>query len=119
MAGAAGAAGVVRVIVFFHLVCLGWMMFRAESLTHLGQLLAAVLWQPPGLDAGVTKIILQKLAFYAGPAIAVQFAQYRRNDILAPYRLPWVARGIWYYALVMLILIYGVTEANDFIYFQF
>ena len=115
----AGAAGVVQVIVFFHFVCLGWMMFRAESLTHFGQLMAAMIWQPPGLEAGVTGIIMRKVAFFAGPAMAVQIVQYWRNDILALYRLPWVARGIWYYALVMLILIYGVTEANDFIYFQF
>lgn len=110
---------IVQVLFFFHLVCLGWMLFRAQSVAQVGDMLHTLFFSPCGLERTAGRQIIQKLAFYAGPVLVVQMFQYFRNDILAMYRLPWVARGIYYYALIIMILIYGVTEANDFIYFQF
>ncbi len=109
----------IRMIFFFHLVCLGWLLFRAESLDQVLNLLRIVFCDPFSTEWAVTRVVLRKLAFYAGPVIIVQMAQYYRNDVLVMYRLPWVLRGILYYAMIIVILIFGVTEANDFIYFQF
>ncbi|MBZ0165704.1 MAG: MBOAT family protein, partial [Candidatus Omnitrophica bacterium] len=108
-----------KIILFFHVVCLGWLIFRAQSLEQLGQLMQTLCFGPFALAGALTRDIVQKLAFFAGPALVVQMAQYFRGDILVMYKLPWFFRGIWYYALIMLSLIYGVTDANDFIYFQF
>lgn len=108
-----------QVIFFFHLVCIGWLIFRAQSLEQLSTFLQILVFEPCTLPTEAVLQVVRKLAFFAGPAIIVQLAQYVRNDILVLYRLPWFLRGIWYYALVMLIIIFGVTEANDFIYFQF
>ena len=107
------------IIVFFHLVCLGWLIFRAQSLEQLLSMLNILFVGPFNLPWEVTWAIMKKLAFYGGPVLVLQVFQDYRKDVMAMYRLPWFLRGIFYYALIMMILIYGVTEANDFIYFQF
>ncbi|MGO9790922.1 MAG: MBOAT family O-acyltransferase [Solirubrobacteraceae bacterium] len=106
----------LRWLIMFHLVVLGWVMFRAESLTLTWQFLsrlaspgAATLWKAPALAAILVAIVPQLL-----PAQPLQALQDRvgrlRPAVLAPF-------------LAVLILFIAATVPSDgvppFIYFRF
>ncbi|MGO9753381.1 MAG: MBOAT family O-acyltransferase [Solirubrobacteraceae bacterium] len=106
----------LRWLIMFHHDVLGWVMFRAESLTLTWQFLsrlaspgAATLWKAPALAAILVAIVPQLL-----PAQPLQALQDRvgrlRPAVLAPF-------------LAVLILFIAATVPSDgvppFIYFRF
>lgn len=110
------------VIVFFHLVCLGWLIFRADWVGQAVDMFTAlctswptVLLTPEGWSSsGATTLLL-----YSTPLLLMQVAQHAKCDLNVVFRLPAPARG-----LVYALLIYGVAllesrDARPFIYFQF
>ncbi|MGH9383129.1 MAG: MBOAT family O-acyltransferase [Vicinamibacterales bacterium] len=107
----------VKVVFFFQLVCVGWLFFRAESMSQAWEMLAAVVRM---VDApfAVTGT-LARLAFFIVPIALVEWYQYRKQDALALYYLPVPVRGTYYLAIVLLIVSAGVHAGNEFIYFQF
>ena len=105
----------VGVLFFFQLWCLGWPLFRAESLDQTWSILSALLvpWSIRG--TGITT-----LAICALPVIAMQLAQYYRNDLNVVLRLPAPMRGLVYAALfIALTVFFGEQVEEPFIYFQF
>jgi hypothetical protein len=53
------------------------------------------------------------------PLLLVQVAQYWKRDLLVLTRLPAVIRSPAYAGLLLWIIVFGVREAMEFIYFQF
>ncbi len=116
---AKGAARLWRwlcMLATFHLVCFGWMIFRAES---LGQVVA-LLWtvgSSPGV--GRTGDWLIPFAALVTPLLMLQWAQARNDDPEVIFRAPvWVRTGV-YVLLVYAITILGEDFGVPFIYFQF
>ncbi|HIE96557.1 MAG TPA: MBOAT family protein [Planctomycetes bacterium] len=101
----------------FGLTVLAWVFFRAESLTHafafLGRIFAfdmvsKSIYVPSGL-----------FAIIAGFLITEWVQRGRQHPLELPAKpLPLPARWATYYAVLLLILIFG-GEQQDFIYFQF
>ncbi len=104
----------VSMLVFFHVICLSWLVFRAESIHHVGQLLAALVRPIP---AGADLIV--PLVVFGLPLLIVQVLQYYRDDLNVILRLPAVARGAIYATMFYGIVLVGVHADNPFIYFQF
>ena len=105
----------VGVLLFFHLWCLGWPIFRAESLDQTWSILSALLSPWSIRDTGITT-----LAICALPIIVMQFAQYHRDDLNVVLRLPAPMRGLVYAALFLaLTVFFGERVEEPFIYFQF
>lgn len=105
----------VRVIVFFHLVCVGWVFFRAPTVTQALQMLAAVplhfhLAAPYG-----TQLLIKILV----PLLIVECVQLAGGDVLAPLRLRRGARALLYVTCFYLLMVYGAYASKEFIYFQF
>jgi D-alanyl-lipoteichoic acid acyltransferase DltB (MBOAT superfamily) len=110
---------VLRVILFFQLVCLGWLIFRAQSVTQVLEMLNAIFFRfDPGHVRGVLPMLLNIL-FIIGLLLPVQLFQYVRDDLLAMYRANPVLRAAFYAICFYLLLVFGVTGAKEFIYFQF
>jgi alginate O-acetyltransferase complex protein AlgI len=104
-----------KMAVMFVLTMIGWVLFRASSLRQ-----AAYILTHAGLDASRhTAGMGQALLFFAAPLVVVEWWQYVRRDQLAPVnlRLPW--RVSAYAAMLVWVLIFGVRESLEFIYFQF
>jgi len=136
-------------VLFFHLVCLGWIFFRATPeqfmpimrsiaalpavcLTALGAVLAN--WHGlafvPALKSGIIQFLDVDRHFithgwgfvlYAVPVWITDYVGYRAKAEFPDVlaRLPWLAR-----AVLVVVLIYGLQffarrEANEFIYFAF
>jgi D-alanyl-lipoteichoic acid acyltransferase DltB (MBOAT superfamily) len=130
----------LRVTVTFSLVCLAWIVFRAESLraawyiwTHLlggigGYLTRAIAggWLP-GTGTGLVAPFLlgqprEEFAIAVGGIVVVEFVQWmqRRGSVRqALSRTPPLVRWAVYYGLVLAILVFGVFETKTFIYARF
>ena len=57
--------------------------------------------------------------FFIALLLIVQIIQHRKNDLLAIYKLHPAVKAVFYIICYFLILLYGVTSAQEFIYFQF
>jgi len=114
----------VRVIFFFHLICMGWLIFRAQSITQVLDMLYSLFFNfsfsPDLLDMGLY------LLFFISVLIFIQLIQYVKDDLMIVMKWPAYRRTILVLVIVYLFL-YVMTlseEAligggSEFIYFQF
>lgn len=110
----------LRVLLFFHLVCLGWLFFRAESLNHLQELCRSFfysLFHAP--DWNIVQYYVFNLSFILWLPILINVLQRRKNDTEAILRLPTWTRWTLYAAMFYLMTIWGSFDERQFIYFQF
>ncbi len=107
----------VKILLFFHLIAFGWLLFRAQS---FGQI-RAMTWALFNNFhfSGQECFALAQLCFFAALFFFVQIGQWRRDDVLFLYKIHWVPK-IFFYAL-MLYLMVGWAGMNtvQFIYYQF
>ena len=106
----------LAVVLTFHLVCIGWVLFRAESIGSAAALFRSLLvdWRP-----GLAAEWLQPFLLLVFPLVLVQCAQAMMGDLQAPRRLSLPFRGILYAGMATGILLFGQDFAAPFIYFQF
>jgi alginate O-acetyltransferase complex protein AlgI len=107
---------VIRVLVTFHLVCLGWMMFRAASLAHVGSLLVVLggSWDP-----GLVSQWMLPFACLTAPLIVMQVIQARTRELEVVRSWPTFARTGVYASAMIGIILFGETLGAPFVYFQF
>jgi hypothetical protein len=108
-------------IFFFHLVCLGWILFRAESLSHVGTLLAGLTVWPGGEWSSLLDAIgpLRLAACAVGGLLVAELIERAQGDALFVLRWPAPVRGFVYAVGVVAFLAIGEYRGPEFIYFQF
>jgi D-alanyl-lipoteichoic acid acyltransferase DltB (MBOAT superfamily) len=116
--GADSGRGVwLRRILLFHLVCLGWLFFRAESLGQAGALLQQIFtafeWNGQAVNMLAALIVL------CLPLWLVQGLQVRTGRLDAPMELSLVPRAALLAEMILMFLALGHTGGGAFIYFQF
>jgi D-alanyl-lipoteichoic acid acyltransferase DltB (MBOAT superfamily) len=107
-------ANLVGIVVTFHLVCLGWLLFRATSLSQVAHVLATIA-QPVALGA----MALKGLALLAPLALLLHVFdaphwELEPREPAALWRRAAVVGGLWAAALLM-----SPSLGKAFIYFQF
>ena len=107
----------VRIIGVFHLVCLGWIFFRAESLDQAFGLIGVLLMGP--WSAGVAGHWIVPLLALVLPLLAMQLAERIGRDPEVALRWPYPVRAALYLVVMLAILIQGEDGGSPFIYFQF
>ena len=105
----------LRIVVTFHLVCLGWLIFRADSMQQATGMLEA-MFRRPAIPAAA---YLVPVALTIIPLWFVQFVQYAADDLDVIGRTPWYVRSIFYTACFYAIVLVGQFGGEQFIYFQF
>ncbi len=105
----------LRIFVTFHLVCAGWLLFRAESMDQATGMLSAFFSRP----AIPLARYLVPVASLVIPLWIVQLVQYRANDLNVIARTPWYVRSGFYTACFYAIVLAGQFGGQQFIYFQF
>ena len=106
-----------NIIVFFHLIIVGWLLFRAQSFGQIAQMLHALAFN--------FKLFSQdgflwfQLAGFIAPVLAVQIWQYKSNDLMVLYKQRWFLKTVVYALMAYLLIGWGVMRAEEFIYFQF
>lgn len=113
----------LAVVFFFHLVCLGWLIFRAESVGQVLHLLDVLIspW-PWWVLAGAVSLNNVGLGMFLAcilPLLLMQWWQHRRQHLEAFMALPVGIRALAYMVMFYGLIIYGMTDARNFIYFQF
>lgn len=104
---------VVSVVLFFHITCIGWLLFRIEHLSDLALFGSAALRIPSSLPAGYWRL------GFALPVICMQVMQYSHSDLLVAFRLWWPIRAVMYFAMYWALISVGNWSSNEFLYFQF
>lgn len=103
------------VLFRFQLTAFGAMLFRAQDMKQVGAMVRALAdgWGEAEWGAWL------RYLFYAAPLIALEIAQFRARDQYVVLKWPLVARVAVYLALFYAIVIFGMKNAQSFIYFQF
>jgi D-alanyl-lipoteichoic acid acyltransferase DltB (MBOAT superfamily) len=105
-------------LVMFHLTCFGWLIFRARSARHVGDLTARIVtaFDPASINvAGM----LVPLLMYTTPLILVHACEAWHDDLLIVPRLSPGVRYSVYAATFYLTMLFGNYGGAEFIYFQF
>ena len=101
----------------FHLVCLGWLFFRADSVGQVAAMLREMVghfaWNAEAAN------MLAAILLLCLPLWLVQLLQVKTRDLLAPAGLSLVPRTALYAVMILMFLALGNTGGGAFIYFQF
>jgi D-alanyl-lipoteichoic acid acyltransferase DltB (MBOAT superfamily) len=106
---------VLRMVVTFHLVCLGWLFFRAESVPQALGLLDAIA-RRFAIPASAT---LLPIMVCIVPLVLYQAMQYAAKDLDVIRRTPWYVRSAFYTLCFYAFVLGGEFGGGQFIYFQF
>ncbi len=107
----------ISVVLMFQLTCIGWLLFRTDSLAAALHMAATLLgeWRLSTLAVGG----LAMIAFVAGPMFLWESAFGAENRLPGLRSRHWLlAAGVMTYLLVMLLL-FSAEKSSEFIYFQF
>lgn len=107
----------VKWAVTFHLICLTWLFFRAESFGQAWALLLRL-----GADWQVTAYVqtgLSLIGFFLLPWLLFEGWLERRKNDLALITVAWPLRVIVYAYLVLMMLFFPPPVPAEFIYFRF
>jgi len=112
-----------RRIAVFHLVCLGWLFFRATSLSQATELLAGLthwVWRSEFATA------FAFLALFTVPLFLLDLRLERKHEeypgenwLPGDAKSTFARRAALAISLVAAVLIFGATKPSAFIYFQF
>jgi D-alanyl-lipoteichoic acid acyltransferase DltB (MBOAT superfamily) len=117
----------VRIIATFHMVCLGWLIFRStgsppevkvgaySGVEQLVGMLRAIVYRP----AVPASAYILPIAITILPLLMVQFAQFASKDLDIVARTPWYVRSVFYTLCFYAIVLGAETGGGQFIYFQF
>jgi D-alanyl-lipoteichoic acid acyltransferase DltB (MBOAT superfamily) len=104
-----------KMLLMFILTLIGWVLFRSSSADQIFYMFSNVFggWSEHTLE------MAQTLLFFSLPLVVIQIYQYIKRDLLAPIKLNPIIRIPLYAHFIIWIIIFGVREAAEFIYFQF
>ena len=113
----AGAGKVLVGLLTFTLVCLTWVLFRAETVDNAMNMFGAMLVPVAGLVVTDLSQVLTVLGVIAALLGTHWFMRNREFGSMLK-RLPWPAIGMILAAMLIAILL-SPGEERDFIYFEF
>jgi len=109
----------LRVVFFFHLVCAGWLLFRAQSMGQAYKMLHGLIFNFNILPGLGIKFMSAKLIFFLAVLIVVEIFQFINNDLMIVFKSNRYFKIVFYYICFILLMIWGAFGVNQFIYFQF
>lgn len=101
----------------FHLVCIGWLFFRAESTAQALTMLANLTQFK--IAAGIGLSGFASLAVLVLPLIVLDYFSFRQQSPVIIFNTPVWLRSAVGSAFLLSIIMAGKFGADEFIYFQF
>lgn len=108
----------LKVVFMLQVTCLGWLIFRAQSVKQVGQMLASICLNP-GFGSVAAHAMAWKILFFVWPILLMQWAQLRSGDLMFILRQPTAVRWAVYLVTYYLLVLFGEFGGKQFIYFQF
>jgi alginate O-acetyltransferase complex protein AlgI len=115
---AAGLRRAARIVVMFHLVCFGWLFFRADNFAAAFSMLHALGAGPPAHAAVLLPALVQMLGLAVIPFLLETALDGERNLARLARAPAWAQVTSYAYLIAMLMFLHA-SKANAFIYFQF
>ena len=109
----------VKVVFFFHFTCLGWLIFRAQSVRQAVSMLSSMVLNFQFIHEPQIHHMFFRIIFLVWILVMIQLFQYKRNDLMVIFTTRPIIRAVFYYVCFYLLTIFGYTTAKEFIYFQF
>ena len=115
----------VRMVISFGLVCIGWVFFRAANLHDAFHFLSGMAlnygdgfsFRPSMLNQR-NSIAINTLLCLIGLFLAIEWNNRRHDNTLAA-RVPMGLQQVVQMVVLLIILFYGKFGETEFIYFQF
>lgn len=112
---------VVAILLFFHLQCIGWIFFRGESWSKIGEAFQSIAAMPTAASLADFQQMFAVFVMFAIPIVVTDYLGWRRDteypNLYAG--MPFWLKCAHYIAMFYLVLLLGKRLSNDFIYFQF
>lgn len=108
---------VFRVVFFFQFICLGWLFFRANSISQVLELTTSIFnnfYYDPIISIPLITLISSTIVL-----ITIQIFQYKSNDLLFLLKLKPAYQIAIYLFIFYSLILHGVIAGQEFIYFQF
>lgn len=102
---------------FFLIICITWIIFRAESWMHLKGLLTALVSLQG--QVGNETIYPSHLTNVIWLLFIIQLFQYWKKDLMVLYKQAWIVKSVVYVIMATKIIEGMGYHAERFIYFQF
>ena len=107
-----------RMVFMFQLITVGMLIFRSTNgMSVAAHMLYAVITNFT-MNENIVPII-SKTVYFSWILIVVQIFQYRTKDLMCVYRARPIVKILFYSICIFYFTVYGVTNGNQFIYFQF
>jgi D-alanyl-lipoteichoic acid acyltransferase DltB (MBOAT superfamily) len=116
-AGLRPAQRALRIMLMFHLVCIGWLFFRANTLTQALDMLTSIALRPEWTAACTP--IAGMIALYILPLMAFEWWADKQPSEVAYVSSPRLLRGLGYAYAALMLIVFPPPVAHEFIYFQF
>ena len=109
----------LQIVTTFILACFAWIFFRANNVTDAFNIIKKIsTFKGPVFIEDPSMIIYPVLAIFL--LLFVELKQeYYKGGFSFLNNSNWVLRNLSYTALIILILLFGVFDGGQFIYFQF
>ena len=118
--GSSAFRSAITIIVFFHITCIGWLLFRSGSIPGsanqweaVTSFLGAMFRMPPSLERFA---LIWPVALLGGAALVFQW-KHREMECFSQWSQ--VRQSISVAAALAVISCLGIFEGSSFIYFQF
>jgi D-alanyl-lipoteichoic acid acyltransferase DltB (MBOAT superfamily) len=112
-----GISRALRMILFFQLICISWLLFRAESMDQVWSMVLMVFSDLT--FTGFTWYGLAMIAFFVTPVLALEYWTERSGNLLVLLDASWMIRLVVYSYLILMLIIFPPLVSQEFIYFQF
>ncbi len=106
-----------RVAFMFHLTCLGWLLFRADSFATVVQMLRVVVTNPHVTPQALAAFAL--IVFHCGLLFLIEWALDGEKRLERLIKSSWVTQGAVLGYLMLMLFFFHARGAYEFIYFQF
>ncbi len=110
------ALWVGEVLLTFILICFGWILFRAQRMDVLSNVVAS-LFKPESISVFSTTGL--SVLLFILPLLFVQFFQYFKRDLDWLLQVHWAWRGVAYASIIYGIIIWGAGAGKTFVFYQF
>ena len=109
---------VTRVFVMFQITCIGWLIFRADSLSQVVSFLNAILFNVGGISDRAV-YYMKYLGCYSLLMLMIQVYNWSHRNQYAILQAPAIVKIATFVLMFYCMAVWGEYGTQQFIYFQF
>ena len=109
----------VKIVFFFNIVCLGWLIFRAQSMTQAFQMFRGLIFNFRIASGLGLLVAFQGIVGAVWFLFLMQIFQFAKKDLFFIFKYNWFLQGVVYFMIFFLLVTFGAGGENEVVYFQF